>query len=76
MRPVFTAHPTEATRRTGLLAHIRIAEELESNFPADRRSCDYVTLWNALKHIVVQASKSEKNALFHDNAARVYRIAT
>ncbi|GJH31076.1 amidohydrolase [Caballeronia novacaledonica] len=49
---------------------------MESNFPADRRSCDYVTLWNALKHIVVQASKSEKNALFHDNAARVYRIET
>jgi L-fuconolactonase len=49
---------------------------MESNFPADRRSCDYVTLWNALKHLVVQASKSEKNALFHDNAARVYRIAT
>lgn len=49
---------------------------MESNFPADRRSCDYVTLWNALKHLVVQASKSEKNALFHDNAARVYGIAT
>ena len=47
---------------------------MESNYPADRRSCDYVTLWNALKHIVVQASQSEKKALFHDNAARVYRI--
>jgi predicted TIM-barrel fold metal-dependent hydrolase len=49
---------------------------MESNFPADRRSCDFVTLWNALKHIVTTASRSEKNALFHDNAARVYRIGT
>ena len=47
---------------------------MESNFPADRRSCDFVTLWNALKHIVMTASRSDKNALFHDNAARVYRI--
>jgi len=49
---------------------------MESNFPADRRSCDFVTLWNALKHIVTTASRSDKNALFHDNAARVYRIRT
>jgi predicted TIM-barrel fold metal-dependent hydrolase len=49
---------------------------MESNFPADRRSCDFVTLWNALKHIVVGASASEKTALFHDNAARVYGIST
>jgi predicted TIM-barrel fold metal-dependent hydrolase len=48
---------------------------MESNFPADRRSCDFVTLWNALKHIVTSASRSDKNALFHDNAARVYRIS-
>ena len=49
---------------------------MESNFPADRRSCDFVTLWNALKHIVTAGSRSDKNALFHDNAARVYRIRT
>jgi L-fuconolactonase len=49
---------------------------MESNFPADRRSCDFVTLRNALKHIVTSASRSDKNALFHDNAARVYRIRT
>lgn len=47
---------------------------MESNFPADRRSCDYVTLWNALKCVVAGASQAEKDALFHDNAARVYRI--
>lgn len=48
---------------------------MESNYPADRRSCDYVTLWNALKHIVTGASSEEKNALFHGTAARVYDIS-
>ncbi len=47
---------------------------MESNFPADRRSCDFVTLWNALKLLVTDASPGEKTALFHDNAARVYDI--
>ncbi|WP_417725187.1 amidohydrolase family protein [Salipiger sp.] len=48
---------------------------MESNYPADRRSCDFVSLWNALKHITVSMTKDEKAALYHDNAARVYRIA-
>jgi predicted TIM-barrel fold metal-dependent hydrolase len=47
---------------------------MESNFPADARSCGFVPLWNALKHIVGGASDSEKAALFHGTAARVYRI--
>jgi L-fuconolactonase len=47
---------------------------MESNFPADARSCGYVPLWNALKHIVTGASDSEKAALFHGTAERVYRI--
>lgn len=47
---------------------------MESNFPADGRSCGYVPLWNALKQIVSGASESEKTALFHGTAARVYRI--
>jgi predicted TIM-barrel fold metal-dependent hydrolase len=48
---------------------------MESNFPADRRSCDFVALWNALKHIVITASADDKAALFHDTAARVYNVA-
>lgn len=48
---------------------------MESNFPNDGRSCGFVPLWNAMKTIVRDASKSEKAALFHDTAARVYRIA-
>lgn len=47
---------------------------MESNYPADRRSCDFVALWNALKHIVVSASDGEKNAIFHDNAVRIYSL--
>ena len=47
---------------------------MESNFPPDGRSCGFVPLWNALKHIVRDASQEEKAELFHDSAARVYRL--
>jgi predicted TIM-barrel fold metal-dependent hydrolase len=46
----------------------------ESNFPVDRASCDYATLWNALKRIAAGASADEKAALFRDNARRFYRL--
>jgi len=46
----------------------------ESNFPVDKASCSYRTLWNAFKKIAVRASNNEKAALFHDTAARVYRL--
>jgi len=48
----------------------------ESNFPVERQSNDYVTLWNAFKWLARDYSAAERAALFHDNAARVYRIAT
>jgi len=47
---------------------------MESNYPPDARSCGYVPLWNALKHIARAAPPEEKAALFHRTAARVYRI--
>jgi hypothetical protein len=47
----------------------------ESNFPVDKRSFDYTACWNAFKRISAGASASEKAALFHGTAARVYRIA-
>ena len=47
---------------------------MESNFPPDGRSCGFVPLWNAMKHIVRGCSADEKAALFHRTAARVYRI--
>ena len=47
---------------------------MESDYPADGRSCGFVPLWNALKHIIKDHSASEKAALFHGTAARVFRI--
>jgi predicted TIM-barrel fold metal-dependent hydrolase len=46
----------------------------ESNFPVDRGTCDYATLWNAFKLIAAGASEAEKTALFSGTAARVYRL--
>jgi predicted TIM-barrel fold metal-dependent hydrolase len=46
----------------------------ESNFPVDKVSCSYHVLWNSFKKIAAGASPAEKAALFHDTAARVYRL--
>jgi L-fuconolactonase len=48
----------------------------ESNFPVDKRGCSYVVLWNAFKRIAADYSPSEKRDLFHDTAARAYRVQT
>jgi L-fuconolactonase len=47
---------------------------MESNFPVDELSCDYATLWNALKLIVKGASAAEKDELFFGTANRFYRL--
>jgi L-fuconolactonase len=47
----------------------------ESNFPVERTSASYGVLWNAFKKIARGASPAEKAKLFHENAARVYRLA-
>ena len=47
----------------------------ESNFPVDKGSCSYIVLWNAFKRVTAGMSAMERAALFHDTAARVYRIA-
>lgn len=46
----------------------------ESNFPVDRAVCGYVVLWNAFKRVAAGASDDERARLFHDNAARIYRL--
>lgn len=46
----------------------------ESNYPVDRAAGSYHVLWNAFKRIAASASPAEKAALFHDNAARFYRL--
>ena len=46
----------------------------ESNFPVDKQTTGYGVLWNAFKRITQNASGAEKAALYHDTAARVYRL--
>ncbi len=46
----------------------------ESNFPVDKASYSYVVLWNSFKLMTKDFSKSERAALFHDTAVRVYRL--
>ena len=46
----------------------------ESNFPVDSVVGSYAVVWNAFKRIVTGASQTEKNALFHRTAMRIYRL--
>ena len=46
----------------------------ESNFPVDKRGVGYVPLWNSFKLIAADCSADEKRDLFHDTAARAYRL--
>lgn len=46
----------------------------ESNFPVDRRLCEYVTLWNSFKLIAAPYSRAERKFLFAGTARRTYGI--
>ncbi|GAA4328383.1 amidohydrolase family protein [Pigmentiphaga soli] len=46
----------------------------ESNFPVDKASCGYATLWNAFKRLAGQASAAERAALFAGTAIDTYRL--
>ncbi len=48
----------------------------ESNFPVDKESVSYRTLWNLMKRIASKMglNEAEKTALFSGTAARVYRL--
>ena len=46
----------------------------ESNFPPDKVSYSYNVLYNAFKRLSKGYSASERAAMFHDTAVRVYRI--
>jgi predicted TIM-barrel fold metal-dependent hydrolase len=46
----------------------------ESNFPVDKMSFSYTVLWNAFKRFSEDFSPRERQALFHDTAAKVYRL--
>ena len=46
----------------------------ESNFPVDRQSCSYTVCWNAFKRLTRDFSATEQADLFHNTAARAYRL--
>jgi L-fuconolactonase len=46
----------------------------ESNFPVDKVSFSHHVLFNAFKRFSQGHSGGERAALFHDTAARAYRI--
>ena len=46
----------------------------ESNFPVDKQSISYPVLWNAFKKLTSNFSEKDKNQLFYETAARVYKI--
>jgi predicted TIM-barrel fold metal-dependent hydrolase len=47
----------------------------ESNFPVDRFSLSYRTVWNAFKKLTADFSASERTAMFSGTARRVYKLA-
>ena len=48
----------------------------ESNFPPDKVSFSYNVMYNAFKRLSQGYSASERAAMLHDTAVRVYRIET
>ncbi len=46
----------------------------ESNFPVDKVSYSYNVMYNAFKRLSAGYSTIERAAMFHDTAARVYRL--
>lgn len=46
----------------------------ESNFPVDRWSLSYRTVWNAFKKIAAPFTDAEQDDLFRGTATRVYRL--
>ncbi len=46
----------------------------ESNFPVDLPFVSYVALWNGFKRITAGFSRAEREAMFHDVAARTYTL--
>jgi predicted TIM-barrel fold metal-dependent hydrolase len=46
----------------------------ESNFPIDKQSFGYDSLWNAFKRLTADYSADERSALFSGTASRVYGL--
>lgn len=45
-----------------------------SNFPIDKLMADYDRLWNTYAELTAGFSVTERMAMFHDNAQRIYRL--
>ena len=45
-----------------------------SNFPVDKLHADYDQVWHAFDAITADFAPDDRRALFHDNAARFYRL--
>jgi predicted TIM-barrel fold metal-dependent hydrolase len=76
-RPATSAELVEATRDYYLHAIDCFGPSrcmFESNFPVDKQSCSYAVLWNSFKRICAGFSAADKASLFHDTAARAYRL--
>jgi predicted TIM-barrel fold metal-dependent hydrolase len=48
----------------------------ESNFPVDKVSFSYQVMYNAFKKITSDFDQSAIKSMFHDTAARVYKLST
>ncbi len=46
----------------------------ESNFPVDKQSLPYATLWNAFKRIAAPFDERERDQMFRSTAAGFYRL--
>jgi predicted TIM-barrel fold metal-dependent hydrolase len=76
-RPPTSEELAQATRRYFEHTIERFGPDrcmFESNFPVDKLSCGYTVLWNSFKRLSGAYSPAERAALFHDTAARVYRL--
>jgi predicted TIM-barrel fold metal-dependent hydrolase len=76
-RPPTSEELMQATRRYYEYTIERFTPQrcmFESNFPVDKVSASYVTVWNSFKRLTQGYSASDRAALFHDTANRVYRL--
>jgi predicted TIM-barrel fold metal-dependent hydrolase len=48
----------------------------ESNFPVDKVSFGYRTLWNAFKKMTADLAPADRAELFSGTATRVYALAS
>jgi predicted TIM-barrel fold metal-dependent hydrolase len=45
-----------------------------SNFPVDKLTSDYRTIWKSFSDVTASLASDERAALFRDNARRFYRV--